>query len=189
MRWVPDYIYVFTEERDWESGGARVWTCGMSEYIIIYIRIHTRVPCTIARSDYVFTTSEQNGRAENSLGSAVPRMVVRLFELCMDTACLQRVLFAVPARANLILEIFLVWRYIPSLYTSIYSIHIYIFFSFSTLFSCFYLLTYIQYMYVFNIFFIFLPAIYTLNCAANISHANSLLYAQDVNDVSDYSST
>ena len=49
----------------------------------------------IARSDYVFTRSEQNGR-ENSLdGSAVPATAVRLFELCMDTACLQRVLFTV----------------------------------------------------------------------------------------------
>lgn len=52
----------------------------------------------IARSDYVFTRSEQSGR-ENSLdGSTVPATAVRLFELCMDTACLQRVLFAVCTR-------------------------------------------------------------------------------------------
>ena len=49
----------------------------------------------IARSDYVFTRSGGKSGRENSLGSAVPRMAVRLFELCMDTACLQRVLFAV----------------------------------------------------------------------------------------------
>ncbi|KAL2751166.1 hypothetical protein V1477_000324, partial [Vespula maculifrons] len=51
---------------------------------------------TIARSDYVFTrrTGGRNGR-ENLLGSAAPRTsTLRLFELCMDTACLQRVLFA-----------------------------------------------------------------------------------------------
>lgn len=49
----------------------------------------------IARSDYVFTRSGGKSGRENSLGSAVPRTAVRLFELCMDTACLQRVLFAV----------------------------------------------------------------------------------------------
>lgn len=49
----------------------------------------------IARSDYVFTSSGGRSGRENSLGSAVPRTAVRLFELCMDTACLQRVLFAV----------------------------------------------------------------------------------------------
>lgn len=49
----------------------------------------------IARSDYVFTRSGGRSGRENSLGSAVPRTAVRLFELCMDTACLQRVLFAV----------------------------------------------------------------------------------------------
>ena len=50
----------------------------------------------IARSDYVFTRNGGRNGRENSLGSAVPRTAVRLFELCMDTACLQRVLFAVP---------------------------------------------------------------------------------------------
>lgn len=49
----------------------------------------------IAKSDYVFTRSGGKSGRENSLGSAVPRTAVRLFELCMDTACLQRVLFAV----------------------------------------------------------------------------------------------
>jgi len=48
----------------------------------------------IARSDYVFRSRGESGR-ENSLGSAVPRTAVRLFELYMDTACLQRVLFTV----------------------------------------------------------------------------------------------
>lgn len=49
----------------------------------------------IARSDYVFTRNEGRNGRENSLGSAVPRTVAaRLFELCMGTACLQRVLFA-----------------------------------------------------------------------------------------------
>ncbi|KAF7386199.1 hypothetical protein HZH68_013331 [Vespula germanica] len=39
-------------------------------------------------------TGGRNGR-ENLLGSAAPRTsTLRLFELCMDTACLQRVLFA-----------------------------------------------------------------------------------------------
>ena len=50
----------------------------------------------IARSDYVFTRNGGRNGRENSLGSAVPRTAVRLFELCMDTACLQRVLFALP---------------------------------------------------------------------------------------------
>lgn len=57
----------------------------------------------IARSDYVFTRSGGRNGRENSLGSAVPRTAVRLFELCMDTGCLQRVLFALP-RSTTILE-------------------------------------------------------------------------------------
>ena len=52
----------------------------------------------IARSDYVFTRSELNGRENSLVGSAVPPTTVLLFELCMDTACLQRVLFAVCIR-------------------------------------------------------------------------------------------
>lgn len=51
-------------------------------------------PGMIARSDYVFTRNGGRNGRENSLGSAVPRTAVRLFELCMDTGCLQRVLFA-----------------------------------------------------------------------------------------------
>lgn len=57
----------------------------------------------IARSDYVFTRNGGRNGRENSLGSAVPRTAVRLFELCMDTGCLQRVLFALP-RSTTILE-------------------------------------------------------------------------------------
>lgn len=53
-----------------------------------------RKPGMIARSDYVFTRNGGRNGRENSLGSAVPRTAVRLFELCMDTGCLQRVLFA-----------------------------------------------------------------------------------------------
>jgi len=48
----------------------------------------------IARSDYVFRSKGKSGR-ENSLGFTVPWTAVRLFELYMDTACLQRVLFTV----------------------------------------------------------------------------------------------
>lgn len=60
-------------------------------------------PGMIARSDYVFTRNGGRNGRENSLGSAVPRTAVRLFELCMDTGCLQRVLFALP-RSTTILE-------------------------------------------------------------------------------------
>lgn len=58
----------------------------------------------IARSDYVFTRNGGRNGRENSLGSAVPRTAVRLFELCMDTGCLQRVLFALPRSTTTILE-------------------------------------------------------------------------------------